>query len=92
MVYIGLVSKPGSSMKNTGNVRAWDWRRNLTDVVDVLIGACAFFVAYATIDGAADWLDLLIAGAIVLVGSGLMLEPVVAQPTRDIGSPDEVIQ
>ncbi len=72
-------------MKDTGNAGRWNWRRNLTDVVDVLVGACAFFAAYATIDGAADSLDLLIVGVIVLAGLGLMLEPsVVGRPTDSV--------
>ena len=86
IVYIWFVSTAGLSMQNTGNVWPWNWRRNITDVVDVLIGGCVFFVAYATVDGAADWLDLLIAGVIALVGIGLMLEPAAAQPIRDVGS------
>lgn len=58
------------------------------DIVDLMIGACAFFVAYTTFNAAADSLDLLIAGLIALVGIGLVLEPsVVANHTKPaIGS------
>jgi hypothetical protein len=62
-------------MKNGGNAWPWHWRRFLVDAMDVLIGASALVVAYATIDAAADFRDLLIAGVIALVGIGLMLEP-----------------
>jgi hypothetical protein len=73
-------------MKNSGDTGSLNLRRYITDAVDVLIGALAFVVAYATIDGAADSLDLLIAGVIALVAIALMLEPfAVAQAARDIG-------
>ena len=72
-------------MKNIRDAWHGNWRRTLTDVTDVLLGACAFFVAYATIDGAADSLDLLVVGVIVLAGLGLMLEPTVSgHPTKSV--------
>ena len=73
-------------MKNSGDAWSLNWRRDITDALDMLIGALAFVVAYATIDGAADSLDLLIAGVLALVVIGLMLEPIaVAQSTPGIG-------
>ncbi len=72
-------------MKNSGDKWSLNLRRYTANAVDVLIGATAFVVAYATIDGAADLLELLIGGVIVLVGIGLLLEPTaVAQPARDL--------
>jgi hypothetical protein len=66
----------GDAMKSGSGTGLWP--RVIVDSVDLLIGACAFFVAYATFNAAADLLDLLIAGVITLVGIGLMLEPITA--------------
>ena len=71
-------------MKSGGNGWFWRWRRF---IVDVLISASTVAVAFAAIGAAANPLYiLLILGAIVLVGIGLMLEAnVTAQPAGDIG-------
>lgn len=62
-------------MKNGGNAWPWHWRRFIVDVVDVLIGAATFAVAYAAIGTATDLRDVVIAGAIALLGIGLLIEP-----------------
>jgi hypothetical protein len=76
----------GGPMKNASDTSRSP--RVLVDIVDLLIGACALFVAYTIFSAAADYLDLLIAGVIALVGIGVMLEPSVAgNPTKTaIGS------
>jgi hypothetical protein len=72
-------------MKNASDTWSLNWRRYSANAVDVLIGATTFVVAYATIDGAADFLELLIGVVIALVGIGLLLEPTaVAQSARDV--------
>ena len=73
-------------MKSGGNPRPWYWGGFIVDVVDVLIGAAAFAVAYAAIGTATDLRDVVIAGAIALLGIGLLIEPkFTAKPTGDIG-------
>lgn len=73
-------------MEHNGDARFLNWRRYLTDAIDMLIGAFAFLVVYATVDGAADFLELLIAAVVAVVGIGLLLEPKpVAPRARDIG-------
>jgi hypothetical protein len=74
-------------MKNGGN-NAWPWygRRFIAEVVDVLIGAATFAVAYAAIGTATDLRDVVIAGAIALLGIGLLIEPnVSARPAGGAG-------
>ena len=91
MVYIVPVSNhatAGLPMKNGDNARPWQWRRFIADVVDVLIGAATLAVAYAAFGTATDLRDVVIAGAIALLGVGLMIEPnVTARPAGegDIG-------
>ena len=70
----------GRPMKNSGDAWSLNWRRYIADAIDMLIGAFAFVVVYATIDGAADFLELLIAAVIAVVGIGLLLEPDAAAP------------
>ena len=73
-------------MKNGGNARPWYRRRFMVDVVDVLIGAATFAVAYAAIGTATDLRDVVIAAAIALLGIGLLIEPnVTARPAGDFG-------
>ena len=73
-------------MKNSGDAWSLNWRRYLADAIDVLIGAFAFLVVYATVDGAADFLELLVAALVAVVGIGLLLAPnAVAPRPRDIG-------
>lgn len=73
-------------MKTSGDARILNWRRYFADAIDMLIGAFAFLVVYATIDGAADFLELLIAAVVAAVGIGLLLEPKpIASRARDIG-------
>jgi hypothetical protein len=73
-------------MKNSGDAWSLNWRQYLADAVDILIGAFAFLVAYATVDGAADVLELLIAAVVAVLGIGLLLEPrPVAPRAHDIG-------
>jgi hypothetical protein len=62
-------------MKSSHNERASQWRRFIADVVDVLIGAATLAVAYAAFGTATDLRDVVIAGAIALLGIGLMIEP-----------------
>lgn len=73
----------GGPMKNASDTSRSP--RVLVNIVDLLIGACALFVAYTTFNAAADYVDLLIAGVIALVGIGVMLEPSVAgNPTKSV--------
>ncbi len=72
-------------MKNGDHAWSSNWRQYISDAIDMLIGAFAFIVVYATIDGAADFLELLIAAVIAVVGIGfLLLEPDAAPPARDM--------
>jgi len=89
VVYIVPVSNhatAGLPMKNGDNARPWQWRRFIADVVDVLIGAATLAVAYAAFGTATDLRDVVIAGAIALLGVGLMIEPNVTARPAD-GSP-----
>ena len=89
MVYIGFVfnhATAGLPMKNGDNARPWQWRRFIADVVDVLIGAATLAVAYAAFATATDLRDVVIAGAIALLGVGLIIEPNVTARPAD-GSP-----
>ena len=73
-------------MKNL--VGAWflDWKRYLGNAIDVLVAAFAFLVVYATIDGAADFMEFVVAAVIAVIGVGVLLEPdAVASPARGIG-------
>jgi len=82
-------------MKSSHNERASQWRRFIADVVDVLIGAATLAVAYAAFGTATDLRDVVIAGAIALLGIGLMIEPNVTarpalrQPTEPEPAPPE---
>jgi hypothetical protein len=50
-----------------------------------LVAAFAFLVVYATIDGAADFMEFVVAAVIAVIGVGVLLEPhVVASPARGI--------
>jgi hypothetical protein len=59
-------------MKDVENT--WHRQRTIADIVDLLIGACALYTAYATFNAAADLLDLVVAGVIALIGIGFLLE------------------
>ena len=63
------------------DTRSLNWRPYLTDAIDILVGAFAFLVVYATIDGATNALEFLIAAVIAVVGIGVLLEPA-APPAR----------
>jgi hypothetical protein len=68
-------------MKSGDNARPLRWQRFIADVVDVLIGAATLAVAYAAFATATDLRDVVIVGAIALLGIGLMIEPnVTARP------------